>query len=483
MKSIEFLIRDYQRIVGLNPKDAKAHHHLAMYYFQQSDYAKALEHFLAALQAEPSFLLAHYHAGVLYFKQNNFAMAKLRFLSVLDLDCHHIAAHFYLGVIFLQEKEFAQAELHFQAILSREPNHISTLVNLGALALKREAGQTAINYFTQALILDNHHAEARRNLAATFLHYDRFENALTHYVELQKDHALEIDDYYNMGVASMVLGYLAEAEKYYQQVLQKIPNHPATLSNLAAIYIRQGKRDDAIPLLKLALKNNYTDASSEFMLNVLEKKHNQLKVSHDYIKNLFNNYAVNFDSHLQKMLCYSLPQQSFDILRAIYRDNFKHLLDLGCGTGLSGVVWREYCEHLTGVDLSEKMLAQARAKNCYDHLVESDIVSFLKNNQQDYDFIQALDVLPYFDELDELFSVMIQRLATSGILVFSAEVSATQNWAIQDSMRFCHSQNYIHGLLSKYPLQLLHSEQVIARKENEQNLYEIIMIYRRIQCV
>ena len=41
-------------------------------------------------------------------------------------------------------------------------------------------------------------------------------------------------------------------------------------------------------------------------------------------------------------------------------------LDLGCGTGLTGIILREIAKHLTGVDIAAKMLAHAKEKEIYD---------------------------------------------------------------------------------------------------------------------
>lgn len=391
-----------------------------------------------------------------------------------------IPGHFYAGVSALQSENLHEAEAHFQYILNICPHHAPTLINLGALELKRGEGQTAIAYFTQALVIDENNVMARQNLAATFMHYDRFENAMTHYDELHRQNKLDLEDKYNMGVATMALGRFSDAIAYFHEVLQQIPQHGASLNNLAAIYIRQGKRQEAIPLLQSAIENNPNDECSQFMLNVLQKNTFQLKTSHAYVTNLFNNYAINFDQHLQKTLHYTLPQQSFDILRSLFAEKFQQVLDLGCGTGLSGVAFRGSCEYITGVDLSQKMLAQARTKNIYDALFEADILTFLKETSHVYDVIQALDVLPYFGELEELICAVIPRLNDQGIVLFSAEMSVDQPWKVQDSMRFCHHADYIHALFSSQNMRLLHRSNVISRQENEQDLYVTLFAYQKV---
>lgn len=392
----------------------------------------------------------------------------------------NISSHFYAGVQALQSENLPQAEAHFQAILELHPNHVPTLINLGALELKRGEGQTAIAYFTQVLILDESNVMARQNLAATFMHYDRFENAMTHYNELKKRNLLEIDDLYNMGVASAALGQLSEAIDCYQQVLAEEDTHNAALNNLAAIYIRLGKKSEAIEFLQRALQVKPGDTSSRFMLDVLMNNTYNPETSQDYVRNLFNNYALYYEQHLKKMLEYSLPEQCLERLKALGFNQFLNVLDLGCGTGLSGLVWREYCDHLTGVDLSQKMLEQARKKNVYHELMEADILAFLRESQQHYDLIQALDVLPYFGELKTLLSLVLLRLEKSGLLLLSAEISDDVPWKIQDSMRFCHHPDYIHDLLLSGNMCLLHRSRVVARKENEQNLYVMLFVYQKI---
>ena len=126
------------------------------------------------------------------------------------------------------------------------------------------------------------------------------------------------------------------------------------------------------------------------------------------------------------------------------------------------------------------MLAQAQSKHIYDDLIETDIISFLHEDPEYYDLIQALDVLPYFGELDELLEIIIPRLNENGILMLSAEISEKQSWQIQDSMRFCHDPNYIQSILESHRLKELHRSRVVARQENEQNLYAILFIYQKV---
>ena len=477
--SIEAILAEYKAAVAQNANDFYAHHHLGMYYYTQQQLPAAITHFTAALQAQPGFLSAHYHLGVLYLQQQQHDLAALRFLSVVELDAQHLPAHFYLGVIALHAAEVERAEIYFQRVLALDAQHIPSLMNLGAVALQREDGQTAIAYFTQVLVLEDHNLAARKNLAATFLHYDHYENALTHYFLLRSAHGLDVEDRYNMGVAYMALGQFTEATAAYQHVLQEMPQHTAALNNLATLYIRQGQRARAIPLLQHVLQLSPEDTSSQFMLNVLEQQQPQPQVSQTYIKNLFDHYALHYEAHLQRTLGYTLPEYCVEILRQLPARTYRNAVDLGCGTGLSGVMLRDYCENLVGVDISAKMLAQAQQKNCYVTLIATDILSYLRDTTAGYDLIQLLDVLPYFGELDTLLTALVSRLNPEGMLIMSAEISAGESWKIQDSLRFCHAVTYIEEMSHQHGLQCLHFSKIVARQEHGGGLHETFFVYTK----
>lgn len=86
-------------------------------------------------------------------------------------------------------------------------------------------------------------------------------------------------------------------------------------------------------------------------------------------------------------------------------------LDLGCGTGLSGVPFAQlisemhiytlissdftFIDNFYGVDLSQKMLDQAVTRGIYKTLTCCDAFDFLKSSSECYDVIISCDVFVY----------------------------------------------------------------------------------------
>ena len=93
------------------------------------------------------------------------------------------------------------------------------------------------------------------------------------------------------------------------------------------------------------------------------------------------------------MLRYQVPEE-ISLLLAQYAQKESITLDLGCGSGVMAQHLLPYSKHLTGVDLSPNMLAEATKKNLYHKLVEEDCITFIAKTT-DSNLIIAADLLPY----------------------------------------------------------------------------------------
>ena len=127
-------------------------------------------------------------------------------------------------------------------------------------------------------------------------------------------------------------------------------------------------------------------------------------------------------------------------------------LDAGCGTGLCGEWLRTTARRLVGVDLSEGMLAQAKARGCYDELLADELTHHLQERPAAYDLIVAADTLNYFGVLDDVFASAAAALRPGGLLAFTLEQgsAADTDWSLQPHGRYCHSEDYLRRTLEQH---------------------------------
>jgi predicted TPR repeat methyltransferase len=178
----------------------------------------------------------------------------------------------------------------------------------------------------------------------------------------------------------------------------------------------------------------------------------------EYVRAVFDGYAGRFEAHLAS-LSYATPVR----IRAALLTHPKiaagtplgPVLDLGCGTGLVARAITDLAiGPITGVDLSCRMLDQARAKHLYAELRELDIVTELTGNMsQRWLLIIAADVLCYFGALEEVLAAVHASLEPGGWFLFSTEelladhdgrVPGNGSWAMHRLGRYAHAAEYIH---------------------------------------
>jgi predicted TPR repeat methyltransferase len=213
-----------------------------------------------------------------------------------------------------------------------------------------------------------------------------------------------------------------------------------------------------------------------------------------YIRTIFDGYADRFESHLIA-LGYSIP----GAMRAPLLSHPKVLagvqigpvLDLGCGTGMVALALGDLpVGPFTGVDLSSRMLAHARAKRLYAELREADIITELSGQSQRWPLIVAADVLCYFGALEELLALVHQRLEPGGWFMFSVEqllpdhdglVPGNGNWALQRQGRYAHNEHYVYEAVIAAGFRVLLLHRPVIRQEAGADVPGLLFAVERIR--
>ncbi len=169
------------------------------------------------------------------------------------------------------------------------------------------------------------------------------------------------------------------------------------------------------------------------------------------MKHDFNHKAETFDSpkniFLANLVCQAVEKQ-IDLL------SDKEILDFGGGTGLLTLPLAKQAKFVILVDISEKMLEQARLKAEQQDIkniqfLEQDL---LKNPlEKEIDLIVVCRVLHHMPDLDEALSLFHQHLKEDGQLLLADftkteanhhgfELPELENKLIQHGFSSVHSQ-------------------------------------------
>jgi predicted TPR repeat methyltransferase len=171
------------------------------------------------------------------------------------------------------------------------------------------------------------------------------------------------DRRYKWALDHVAQGDLAGAADILAQTIELAPSFATAWFALGAIRDQLGDRDGAVAAFEKVREADAEDYhGARLQLARLHASETTPAMTQTYVRRLFDQYAARYDTALIERLAYRGPALLRNAVEAVLCGtgrplHFGATLDLGCGTGLAGAVFRPFVERLVGVDLSPAMIA------------------------------------------------------------------------------------------------------------------------------
>lgn len=137
------------------------------------------------------------------------------------------------------------------------------------------------------------------------------------------------------------------------------------------------------------------------------------------MRRYYDDWADSYDADLRAN-DYRTPGRCAQALAAHLADKSAPILDFACGTGISGVALKEAgFTTIDGTDISEGMLAKARAKGAYRDLYCAEAEAVLDAGGRRYEAVVAVGAIGAGAAPAENIDAAIEALAPGGIFVVS----------------------------------------------------------------
>jgi len=337
----------------------------------------------------------------------------------MDARFEQAKTFFLEGLAHYRAGRYEAAERDFSASLALVPGRPSTLTNLGATRLKLGRVDEATSLLQEALRQEPDNAEALGHLAAALAEAGEHESALA----------------------------------AVTRALDLSPGNGAAWSLRGTLARELGRREEAAAAYRQALAHGADrQLTAYYLAGVANENAPPAAPPRQYVEQLFDAYAQDFDLHLAGRLQYRAPQILVDGLDT---PRFRSALDLGCGTGLCGPLLRPRVDRLEGVDLSAAMVERARGSGFYDEVAQADIAEFLETTPRRHDLLIAADVFIYVGALERVFDGAARVLDPGGAFCFSLEAAdERESFALRMSLRYAHSERYIRTLAAQRGFEL-----------------------------
>ncbi|OOG39085.1 tetratricopeptide repeat protein [Polaromonas sp. A23] len=483
----------YSQAVSINPEFVEAYLGLGFALTGQLHHEQAAAALDKALSIDPAIADAHYMLGTIAKARDDQPGAIRHFTRALELKPDFEFAYRDFFDFLLHSGQTGEAEALIRKGILVFPESAEFHFFLGNLLFNRQDFEGAISCHTKAVALEptavsSHKilGDAHRNLG----HHQRSAECYEAAALLEPDNA---DAHVNLGDALDMLGKNQQSIGCYRRAIALEPGHAAAHRLLGNALLSNGNQPGALACYRKVVELQ-PDSPVVHLVAALSGESPD-SAPRGYVEQLFDEYAQHFDSHLVRTLHYNVPEKLAEMVLkfSVPGAGKWSVLDLGCGTGLSGSALAAHAGELVGVDLSSKMLAKARARNIYSRLEHMDLVSMMQNEAPaSYDVLISADVFIYVGRLDGLFDQAQRLLRPGGLFAFSIESldalndegglasGAAPGYQLTPTGRYAHSMAYMIRMATHHGFGILSNMNIQCRLEQGKDVPGRMMLWRRL---
>jgi predicted TPR repeat methyltransferase/TolA-binding protein len=455
-----------QMAIQMQPENSAFHIQHGQILFSLGDNTGAESAFRTAHLLQPTDPIAMLLLADTMAQQDNFDDAILMFENaraardIPEIDLHEGLCHMMKGA-------HDKAEKLFNRVIERAPENEWGHIQKGKLLIEHKRYSEAHASLARALKYNPNAYEALHGMAMVSEQQGQYDMATRYAMQAIQSNPNGWESHMQLGSLLLIQHQYAMAEQILSQAhgLQK-DNVYITQLLLNAL-LRQHKNDQAKDLLAQALMLSPDDKVMRYF-DAMLKGDAMVTAPAEYISNLFDHYADRFDHHLIHVLGYKVPGLLAQMAAEVGLPKDASLLDLGCGTGLVAEAFRDITSQRVGVDLSQKMLSKARDRKLYNALFAQDIVEFMWQCEQTFDYVVAADVLIYLGDVAPLFKAARAVLAQKGILLISIEREEQGgDYNLKPTGRYTQRNSYIEHLAAEEGYEIIMQQDMTVRMEND----------------
>ena len=177
---------------------------------------EAIQHYLNAIETDPSLTEAYFKMGALYQIMGHYDDAMNNYQRVLDLKADHLEAILNLGNVLRIKGEVDKAISMFNKAITINPDYASTYNNLGVAFKDKGDLNNAILHYKKALELDDGLAEVHNNLGMAFQDKGQFDDAEKSFRKALQLNGNLAEAHFNLSSALLLSGRLKEGWEEYE---------------------------------------------------------------------------------------------------------------------------------------------------------------------------------------------------------------------------------------------------------------------------
>jgi predicted TPR repeat methyltransferase len=457
---------------------------------REERFEEAIEYYRQALSLSPQFYEGLIAIGFALHEKSSLDDAAQYLHQALSITPDSVDAHFVLGNIAKKQGNSQQAIKHYTHAINSDPEFSFGYRALFEIFQEQGDSKCSIEILDRAILALPASVYFIFERAGFYFAEKDYKNTVSLLKKLLNLSPNDTASHVNLAISLTNLDQNEAAIHHFELAAILEPDDADIHQNLGNIYIKLNRKQDALASFKEVIRiepnNPVKHLVAAFSGNTTST------APAEYIAQLFDNYAENFESHLTEELHYTTPSLLLSTIQSHVNLSERQLdvLDLGCGTGLFGKVISPFAGQIVGVDLSLKMLEKAAELNMYHRLECKDLLEMMRSEPDaSYDLVSATDVFIYIGALDELVIEAKRLLRHNGVFAFSTESldalskpelqTSSPNFILNDSARYVHTLSYLNKLAQDSGFSVLEIKEETLRVNEGKPVIGYLLVWRR----
>jgi len=198
----------------------------------------------------------HQESGQRYFKEGKYAEAAVEFRNALHVDPRSVMGYLYLGRAYCELQQWSEAAASLGVATELDPENLQARLLLAEVYLNEHNYSGAENEAALILQKQRTNAAAHQARGAALVASGQTESALESFQEIARLLPDDPSSYINLAIVEIGLEHTGEAEKHLRKALQIAPHAILAYLNLANLYRRENREQEAEAVLWDGVKNN-----------------------------------------------------------------------------------------------------------------------------------------------------------------------------------------------------------------------------------
>lgn len=269
-------IPQLQSIIKDKPDLIAARHHLGLALLSIGDTAQARQVLTDALREAPSSWDIRTSLAAVHLTEGTYDLAIESAQLALRDNSRNVRAAIILGDAYLRKGETAKAKQVFEAIIKALPQEPSSHYRLGIIARMNRNDAEALAHFEEALSTSPHAIEPLVMIAASKTAQGKSAEARDRVMQQLTLSPNNPFMYNLLGEQWALAKEPAKAEAAFKKAMEINDALPAPYLNLAGLYLRTQKIDQAAQEYETALTKNPKLLSAQMMLGLIAENKKDL---------------------------------------------------------------------------------------------------------------------------------------------------------------------------------------------------------------